>query len=128
MSTLPGRRTPSESETSRDTISLSGVAIDAAGVTDIQRIVGDRVKVVDVVVDPTQSDFQFNVNNNGNAVFAADQSPDDANEDNYIPDSDDKEAAGVDASTVSFEVTAASGTGGASADVQVVVESEDAIR
>ena len=127
MSTLKGRRTPSEGNVQYETIEENGIAVDAAGVTEIENVVGDRVKVVEVYVDAAQDDFTFNVNNNGSAAFENNQGHGGTGEEQFIPDSDAKEAAGVDTSSVEFEVTGASATAD-TADVSVLVETEQTIR
>ena len=132
--TRPGTRTPSQPEpdlstpggTDQPSVSATGVAVDATGTTTVGTVEGDRVKVFAVTVDATAADFDFNLNVDGEPAFAADQSP--ASTDAEVFETDDEEAVtylavGTD---IVFEVTSASSTGGATADVTVdtVVETE----
>lgn len=132
--TRPGTRTRAQPSpdlstpggTDQPSVSATGVAVDATGTTAVGTVEGDRVKVFAVTVDPTAADFDFNLNVDGEPVFAADQSPAAAEAETF--ETEDEAAitylaVGTD---IVFEVTSASATGGATADVTVdtAVETE----
>lgn len=135
--TLPGLRTPGGRTPGKDVPdrkfgatneqSDTGIAVDSTGTTTLGTT--DEIEGVleYVTVTATAADFNFNINVDGNAVFASAQSPSGTTEERFNVADEVDEAffrgdAGVD---IVFEVTSASGTGGATADVTASVESEE---
>lgn len=120
MSATPGNRTPGEAEAATDTITEQDVAIDATGTTTLGGVVGDEIVVKEVYVISTAQDFDFNVEVSGSDVFANEQSPSSGSE-GFTPDQNAR-VAGTDAAQVALDVSGASASGGATADVHVVTE------
>lgn len=118
----PGSSTPGPDNTAVETVELSGAAIDSTGVTSFQELAGGRARVVSVRIDPTAADVSFNVNLDGGAVFTAPQSPSAASPETFKPDDAEADSGAVSLVDLGFEVTSASATGGATADVSVDVE------
>lgn len=132
--TRPGTRTPAQPApdlstpggTDTPSVSTTGVAVDATGTTAVGTVEADRVKVFAVTVDPTAADFDFNLNVDGEPAFAADQSPAAAEAEGFTTDDEAAITYLAVGTDIVFEVTSASGTGGATADITVdtVAESE----
>jgi hypothetical protein len=118
---MPGRRTPGGAD--EQELSATGVAIDATGTTTVGDVEGDRTQVVAVEVTPTAADFDFNVNHDGSPIYDSAQSPAAAEAESFGGQGDAIVVVG--ATTVEFEVTSASGTGGATADVNVTALGDD---
>lgn len=119
----PGRRTPGDGEPSAP--AETGVAVDATGTTTLGTVEGDRDQVQVVTVNGTAADFDFQVTVGDTAVFDTAQSPGSTNEETFQPDTATFTAA--EDEDVVFEVTSASATGGATADVTVDVVSDDMV-
>lgn len=115
----PGPDIPDDSAIGEVEVESTGVAVDATGTTTIGTPEGVGGQVVAVYVDPTAADFSFNVTADGVAIFGSSQSPASTDEEAFAPPAADGEFQG-DAPDLVFEVTSASGTGGATADVRVV--------
>lgn len=122
----PGARSPGDAEDA--TASSTGVAVDATGTTTIGSADAARVSVVEVRVNASAADFDFNVNVDGEAAFSAAQSPSGTSEESFAPDVETARIElGRDATDLVFEVTSASGTGGATADVDIITTAEDEV-
>lgn len=123
MSSLRGPRTRGEAELSQSTtLTATESGPDSTGTTAVGEILTNDAKVVDVQVDGDVSDYDFNVNLNGNPVFTAAQSPAGTAQESFFPDDEDKAIAGVTSVEVEFEITSAGSAG--SVDVFVEVEHE----
>jgi len=120
---FPGDPTPGEEYVLTEAETLSGVAIDATGTTDIGTPDGFRGEVVSVAVDADAADFNFNVNADGSALFSSNQSPSGTSEETFTPDQNENFEG--DAPDLVFDVTAASATAGATATVTVTVRIEE---
>jgi len=123
----PGKSLPDNAFGATNVQSGGGVAVDATGTTALGTT--DEIEGVAelVTVIPTAADFEFNINVDGVAVFPTPQSPSAAAKETFeIPSEADgaffRGDVGVD---IVFEVTSASATGGATADVSVSAESEE---
>lgn len=101
-------------------VEARGVAIDSTGTTDIGTIVSDEAEIKEIRVESTAQDFDFNVEHNGNDTFGGEQSPT-AAEETFVPDQNTR-SGGVGDATFVLDVSSASASGGATADVQVVTE------
>lgn len=121
----PGARSPGDAADS--TVTGTGVAVDATGTTTLGTVDGDRTSVEEVRVNATATDFNFNVNVDGTAIFSANQSPSGTSEEVFYPDEDLRITTDKQSEDVVFEVTSASGTGGATADVDVQIITEDEV-
>jgi hypothetical protein len=117
---LPGQETPSDTFAGETDHSAAGVAVDATGTTAVGTADTLEGQVLEVVVDPSAADFQFQVTVDGSPIFQSAQSPSAAEAETFTP------SGAVDAAyyhgsaaDIAFEVTAASATGGATADVTV---------
>jgi hypothetical protein len=121
--TIPGSRIPDQSAIGTERVSATGVAIDATGTTAIGTPDGRGGKVVTVYVNATQTDFNFNVNADGVALFDTAQSPGSTTREAFEVSTGNAAFDG-DAPDLVFEVTSASATGGATADVDVDVAIE----
>lgn len=123
----PGERQPDESFDAQEVESSTGVAVDSTGTTTLGTTDNIEGHVLLITVNPTAADFSFNVNVDGTPVFKSAQSPSNTDEATYqvAPDVDAAFFRGSGAQIV-FEVTSASATGGATADVDADVRSEDA--
>lgn len=125
----PAQPTPDLSTPGGDgsrTVSTDDVEIDSTGTTSVGSVDADRVEVYEVAVTPEESDFDFNVNVDGEPVFRSDQSPDAAEEERFFPDDEERFTYLSGDTDIEFEVTSASGEADATADVDVkaVTESE----
>lgn len=110
-SQTPGSASPQSAEAT--------VAADATGVEQLGDLDGDRVVIRSVVVDSTDEDYDFQVTLDGSDVFAGAQSPTAAGVQTFTPNSANAASIGTDGHALTFEVTAASASAGASADVTV---------
>lgn len=112
----PGPSVPDPPLAGAVAVSATGVAVDATGTTAVGTPDGYAGEVLRVTVTPTAADFSFNVLADGTSLFAAAQSPAAAAEETFeVPvNSFDGDAPDLD-----IEVTAASATGGATADVTI---------
>jgi len=123
MQTLPGSRTPGvsvpgESERLPNPVVETGVAVDATGTTTTDTGLDDDAEVEAVIVTSTAQDFDFNVSLGGNDLFATEQSPSAAVE-KFSPEQNVEAGAGLP--SLDIDVSAASASGGATADVTVVL-------
>lgn len=120
MNSTPGSRTPGERPRSTQTVEALNVAIDATGQTELGTLIADESVVREVRVDSSAQDFDFNITHNGNNLFANEQSPTNAQED-FTPNQNRRDA-GQDDAELAVDISAASGTTGATADIQVLVD------
>lgn len=120
MSAIPGSLTPGEGSKATDTITEMNVAIDSTGTTTLGGVVADEAEVKEVYVISTAQDFDFNVEFAGSDVFANEQSPGSGSE-GFTPDQN-ASVGGTDAAQAVIDVSSASASGGATADVHVVTE------
>lgn len=120
----PGDPTPGDEDVGVEVVTVEGVAIDATGSTTVGTPDGFRGRVTQVVVTPTAADFDFNIEQDGSDVFAAEQSPSGASREVFTPDQNDEFEG--DAPDLDVDVSSASGSGGATATVTVHVEIEEA--
>ncbi|PSQ70915.1 MAG: hypothetical protein BRD38_04050 [Bacteroidetes bacterium QH_9_67_14] len=123
-SVVPGSVEPDASPVGAEEVSATGVAVDATGTTAVGTPEGRGGEIEEVRVNASAADFDFNVNADGNGIFSAVQSPSGTDEEVFRPDAELAEFDG-DAPDIVFEVTSASATGGATADVTVVTAIEE---
>lgn len=119
---LPGSETPGQQEDEFDyvTVHTTGAAIDSTTSTEVGEVVAGEVVIKDVWIDPTQSDFEFNIELGGTDVFGSEQTVDDTNEDSYQPDQNTR-VGGYGTTEVAIDVSDASSTGSATTDVSVLL-------
>lgn len=120
MGSTPGPAAPGAAEPTRETLYELGVAIDATGVTDIAKVMCDEMVVKRVRIDSTQQDFDFNIEHNGNDLFSSEQSPS-SGEEEFNPGQNKRTGGNGDAE-LGIDVSAASATANATADVMLDVE------
>jgi hypothetical protein len=121
MSSTPGARMPSESSTKQvQVLEAEESGPDSTGTTEVGGLTARDATITEVRVDGDVSDYDFNVNFNGNAVFSSNQSPAGTDEESFVPDSANKRVGGSDTAQVTFEITSA----GSAGTVQVLVEVE----
>lgn len=134
--TTPGLNTPGRSAPGSDmpsaafgvltVVSAAGVAADATGTTTVGSPNEIEGEVQEVTVTPTAADFSFQILLNGTAVFDSPQSPDAAEAQTFaVNPAEDAAFFRGSSPTVEIEVTSASGTGGATTDVDVEIQSEE---
>lgn len=134
--TTPGLNTPGRSAPGSDmpgdafgtltTVSADGVAVDSTGTTTVGSPNEIEGEVQEVTVTPTAADFSFQILLNGTGVFDTPQSPSAAAEETFRVDpAEDAAFFRGSSPTVEIEVTSASGTGGATTDVDVEIQSEE---
>lgn len=118
---FPGSPTREDVHTEVRTHSTADIPVDATGTTALGTVEEDEGEVLEVRVNATAADFDFNVNADGVALFSAAQSPGGTSEETFTPDTD---AATFEngGPALDFEVLTASGTAGATADVDADVE------
>jgi len=121
----PGARTPGDGEPSSP--DADGVAVDSTGTTTLGSVDGDRDTTVEVVVNATATDFNFQAYVGGESLFDSAQSPSGTAAESFTPSGDANAVTGAGSKDVVFEVTSASASGGANADVDVNVVSEDQV-
>ena len=112
----PGARSPGELE---DAVASGTVPVDAVGVTDIESLDGGRISVDGVTTESGVFGFDFQIEVNGVELFDAPVSPDDEGVQTFEPDTDVVAVPGDRSASVSVEITDASTSDGASADVDV---------
>ena len=110
---------------SDESVEQTGIAVDSTGQTNIGTVGGDRTTVYEVTVTPDAADFDFNVTVDGETVFENAQSPDAAAEESFDPDGDGEFVVKAGDGDVVFDVSSASATGGATADVSVEARGEE---
>jgi len=119
----PGPNVPDEQVERTETISESGVAIDALGETSFGNLNADRGTVEEIRVNADASDFNFNILVAGDRVFSSTRSPSGTSEESFEPDQnlefDDAQAE------VRVDITSASATAGATATFDVDVAAEE---
>jgi hypothetical protein len=120
----PGSLQPDPGYDGAEVVEADGVAIDATGTTTLGAPDGFGGRVAEVVVVPDESDFDFNVEADGSDVFSAEQSPGGDAREAFSPDQN--QDLDGDLPSLTLDVSGASGTGGATADVYVVVYVEEA--
>lgn len=120
MGATPGARTPGEQATTEQTVGETGVAIDSTGATDLGGVVADQSEVHAVRVESDAQDFDFNVEAEGADLFGSEQSPA-SGEETFVPDQN-AVTAGTGAVQFTVDVSAASGSTGATATFQVLTE------
>jgi hypothetical protein len=119
---LPSLDTPGRELSGEDAtvvVESTGVAVGSTGTTTLGDVGGDRTTLYAVVVNPTDADFNFQINTDGDTAFTSAQSPGGTNEETFVPDGTAAVVYGASDSTVEFEVTSASSNGSATADVTV---------
>lgn len=118
-----GHRAPGDAEPT--TVSATGVAVDATGTTNLGTVDGDRDLTLEVRVNATAADFNFQVSVGGENVFSSAQSPSGTTEEAFYPALTLAAITSATDEDVVFEVTSVSGTGGATTDVDVDLVSDD---
>lgn len=118
----PGARTPGERVSGG---SQGVVPVDALGVTDLDALSADRISLDEVVVESDVHGFDFNVTVGGVDLFDAPVSPPDAGVNTFDPDQNVVLVPGDRNADVSVEITDASTSDAATADVDVVAHLED---
>lgn len=121
---FPADPTPGDEYVITRTIAASGLAVDAAATVTVGSLeVGRRGEVTNVSVTPTAADFDFNIEYDGTDLFSAEQSPAAASQEDFTPDQN----ADFDGEVPEFsiDVSSASGTGGATADVTLTIRIEE---
>lgn len=120
----PGPEQPDPSHITTETVEQTGVAIDSTGSTTIgsPSTIGGDVIVVEVNAD--QADFDFNIELDGTDIFNSEQSPTGTTLERFYPDPQLAEFDGTDP-TLEIDVSDASSTGAATADVTVDVGVEE---
>ena len=112
----PGARSPGELV---DTVASGTVPVDALGVTDIESLEGDRITVDDVTTEAGVFGFDFQIEVNGTPLFDAPVSPDSEGVNTFEPDTDVVVVPDDRSVSVSVEITDASTSEDATADVDV---------
>lgn len=129
----PGLRTPGAAMPGYDfpgsvavlALAQAGVAIDATGTTTLGTVEGDRDRVAEVSVNATQTDFNFQVTIGGVAVFDSAQTVSSTDEETFAVPVDAGTTVGTGDEDVAIEITSASGTTDAAADVTATVHSQE---
>lgn len=103
--------------------SATGVATDATGTTDLGTLDGDRDTVLVVSVDADVSDFEFQINVGGVAVFDAPQEMSQTGGEEFVVTGENRIWRDAVDETIDYEVTTAGSAG--SADVTVTALSEE---
>ena len=112
----PGARSPGELV---DTVASGTVPVDALEVTYIESLEGDRITVDDVTTEAGVFGFDFQIEVNGTPLFDAPVSPDSEGVNTFEPDTDVVVVPDDRSVSVSVEITDASTSEDATADVDV---------
>lgn len=124
-SEVPGAAVPDTSTEAVETVSADNVDIAATGTTAVGTPAGRDGEVQEVRVDADESDFEFNVERDGNDVFVNEQSPDGTTEEKFFPTDDENAAFVGEDPQIDIDVSSPSATAGATADVEVDVGFEE---
>lgn len=116
--TAPGSAFPSDQ-------SDATVAIDATGTTTLGTVEGDRDQALVVTVNADAADFDFNIEVGGSDLFSAEQSPGGTTEESFTPDTAKAVVESAVDEDVVIDVSSASSTGSATADVTASFVSEN---
>jgi|APHM01.1.fsa_nt_gi hypothetical protein len=123
----PGRDTPGTGLDAVDTLSATGVAVDATGTTAIGTTDEIEGQVIEATINGTAADFEFQILIDDTTIFDSPQSPPGTSPYTFSVDGAEDAAffRGDSGVTVYIEVTSASATGGATADVSTTHTSRD---
>ena len=124
-SEVPGAAVPDTSTEAVETVSAGNVDITATGTTRVGTPVGRGGEVQEVRVNATQSDFEFNIERDGNDVFVNEQSPNGTDEEKFFPTDDENASFVGEDPQIDIDVSSPSATAGATAYVEVDVGFEE---
>jgi len=113
-SATPGSDIPSDRAVRPNdgTAEVTGVSPDSGGLSRIEKIASRSVKITRVVVDGDVSDYEFNIELEGNQVFGSNQAPQVTNQDEeFFPDDANKEFAGGSSALIEVDITSTGSAG-----------------